>query len=223
MFTKKHDEAGGWPNDIDGLSEKHVAVVGLGGLGGYISEQFARMGVGTLALIDDDRFEPGNLGRQLFCTEETLGQPKATTAKKRITLVNSKVQVNAHEARLETANAPELLSGADLVMDALDNIHSRRKLQAACAKLALPFVHGAVAGWWGQAATVFPGDDTLDLIYANAESAPKNSMIPAFTPAFLASAQVAEGLRLLLGKPPLLRKKLLFADLLSLKSILIDL
>ncbi|MCL2677893.1 MAG: ThiF family adenylyltransferase [Clostridiales bacterium] len=205
------------------ISGKRVAVAGLGGLGGHICEQFARLGVGALTLIDDDSFESGNLGRQLFCSAETLGQPKAAAAAQRIALVNPKVRVNAFAARLEEENARELLSGADLVMDALDNIPSRKVLQAACTGLALPFVHGAVSGWQGQTATVFPGDGTLGLLYGNAGNGVKNPAVPAFTPAFLASLQVAEGLRLLLGKPPLLRGKLLFVDLSAFSWNLIEL
>ena len=62
------------------LQSKNVLVVGCGGLGGYILEYLARIGIGAIRCADGDRFDRSNLNRQLLCTEETLGKPKAATA-----------------------------------------------------------------------------------------------------------------------------------------------
>jgi len=88
-------------------------------------------------------------------------------------------------------------------------------LQKVCEKLEIPMIYGAIAGWYGQVSTILPGDRTLEKIYradAGIESELGN---PSFTPATVASIQVAEGLKVLLGKPEILSKKMLYIDLLN--------
>jgi molybdopterin/thiamine biosynthesis adenylyltransferase len=63
------------------LAASTVAIVGCGGLGGNMAEEFARLGIGTLILVDGDRIEESNLNRQLFATEKNIGQPKVEAAK----------------------------------------------------------------------------------------------------------------------------------------------
>ena len=207
------------------LCGKSVAVVGLGGLGGHISEQFARLGVGNLILIDSDVVEQNNLNRQMFATEETLGAPKIYAAIARLTDVNPHVKYIARHEYLTFENSAELLRGADIVMDAVDNIPTRYVLEKCCEKLNLPLVHGSIGGWWGQVSVIFPGDKIIERIY------PKKDAVgaeikwgnPAFTPAVVASIQTAEALKLILGKPGILRGKLLRIDLLEHEYFTIDL
>ena len=199
------------------LSEKTVAIVGMGGLGGHIAEQLARLGIGNLILIDGDVVEHSNLNRQLFATEQTLGAPKAAAAVKRLHEVNSDVRCAAHGVRLTLQNGSELLGGADIVVDAVDNITTRFELCKLCSRLDIPLVHGSIGGWWGQVSVIFPGDDTLEKLYpaGDVPGAEARYGNPAFTPALVASVQVAETLKLCLGKPEILRKKLLRIDLLE--------
>ena len=207
------------------LREKTVAVVGLGGLGGHIAEQLARLGVGRLILIDGDIAEESNLNRQLFATEEGVGKPKADLAVRRLEKVSSLVRYTPHHARLTRENGPELLAGADLVMDAVDSIPTRLMLGALCKQLGLPLIHGSIGGWWGQVSVILPGDDTLSRIYpcADAVGEEREYGNPAFTPAAVASIQVAEALKYCLGRPGLLRNKLLCLDLLEHEYFVVEL
>ena len=75
------------------LWESHVCVVGCGGLGGYIIEYLARVGVGRLTVVDGDRFEPSNLNRQLLCTQPLLGSLKAEAAAARIRSIHPEITV----------------------------------------------------------------------------------------------------------------------------------
>jgi len=143
----------GWEGQLR-LMQSTVAVVGAGGLGGWIIEGLARMGVGRLIVVDGDRFEENNLNRQLGCTEEALGRPKAQVLAERVAQVNSAVQVSAHHAWLTLENAPQLLAGAQVVVDALDTLPARYLLQDAAALLGAPLVHGAIAGFTGQIMTI---------------------------------------------------------------------
>ena len=206
------------------LQSKTAAIIGLGGLGGHIAEQLARLGLGRLILIDGDKLEQSNLNRQLFATENLLGLPKTEAALLRLKEVNSAVAYTSHQLRLTADNGPELLQGADIVLDATDNIATRLVLEAVCEQLGLPLIHGAIGGWWGQVSVVFPGDGTLSRLYPDSEAIGIEAKYgnPAFTPALVASIQAAEALKLCLGRPESLRGKLLSIDLLTHEYFTID-
>lgn len=207
------------------LHDCTVAVIGLGGLGGHISEQLARIGIGTLVLIDADKVDESNLNRQLFATEENIGQMKSEAAKERLKKVNSNVIIRCYSEYFDESNASQILSGADIVVDAVDNITTRFVLQKICKILNLPLVHGSIGGWYGQVCFISPGDDTLDLIYTDKQGAGVEKKLgnPSFTPAMIASAEVAETIKYLLNKGELLRNKMLFIDLLMQDYMIIDL
>ncbi len=227
MFTTRYDRNRELISQEDQriLKNATVAVVGLGGLGGYISEGLARLGVGKLILIDFDIFEESNLNRQLFSTEENLGCSKADAAKERLNLVNSEVHYRFSKERLTEGNALELLKGAKIVVDALDSIETRLILEKACHSLNVPLVYGAIGGWYGQVSFIEPGDHTLRLLYPdpNAKGIEKTLGNPSFTPALVASIQVAETVKFLLGRGTLLKKKLLMIDLLNQEYEILDL
>ena len=205
------------PDENRSLRSRRVAVVGCGGLGGYIIEMLARLGIGHLSLFDGDVFEESNLNRQLLSLPSVLGKPKALIAAERVKQVNPDVITRAQKVFLDTANATELLEGHDLVMDALDNIDTRFCLQQSCEKLQIPMIFGAIAGWYAQVCTVFPGDRTLDLLYPPGVNKTEETLLgnPSFSPALAASLQVAEALKVLLGRGELLRHRILFADTLT--------
>src|SRR5660397_169269 len=77
---------------------------------------------------------------------------------------------------------------------ALDNMSSRKILAKGCAELKIPLVHGAIAGWYGQVSTIMPGDNTMERLYRGDENKGVEVELgnPAFTPALVASIQVAE-------------------------------
>lgn len=197
------------------LQTKRVCIAGCGGLGGWLMEYLARIGVGHLTVVDGDRFDRTNLNRQLLSSEENLGFSKVLEAQKRIAAINPTVEVSAVEAFLTEENAASILLGHDLVLDALDSIPTRLMLQLVCAEQNLPLIHGAVEGWFGQVTTVLPGDDTLSRLYPGGSTREKAPATLSFAPAFIASLQAAEAVKLLLGREPSLRNKVLFADLLQ--------
>lgn len=197
------------------LLESTVAVVGAGGIGGWIVEGLARMGVGHLIVIDSDRFEENNLNRQLGCSERTLGLPKAECLAERVAQVNAAVKVTPHVVRLSAENAGELLAGAEVVIDALDTLPTRLALQGAAAVLGVPMVHGAIAGYTAQVTTIMPGDAGLRALYRCAVPERGVETIlgnPAATPMMVAAWQVHEVVKLLVGSEHTLRARLLLMD-----------
>ncbi len=202
------------------LFDSCAAVIGCGGLGGYVLEELARLGVGRIVAIDPDVFEEHNLNRQLLSVVENLGKAKVEAAAGRISEVNPAIELVPVRAAFGRENGAELLSGVDVVIDAVDNIPARLELAEVCGTLGLPLVHGAIAGWYGHVATVYPGDDTLEKIYGRwnggkgVESQLGN---PSFTPAVAASLEVAEAAKVLLGQGHTLRNRFLSINLLDME------
>jgi molybdopterin/thiamine biosynthesis adenylyltransferase len=208
------------------LAEARVAVIGCGGLGGYIIEELARIGVGSITAWDYDNFEEHNLNRQLYSEIDGIGQSKVKAAARRIGIINPAVQFNAHFCKFDNQNGKEYLRGIQVVVDALDNIPTRLMLANVCRDLNIPLVHGALGGWYGQVTTQFPGEDTLEQIYGHLDN-PRGIEIDhgllSFIPATVASLQVAEVVKILLGRGNLLRRKLMFINLLDMDIEIMEL
>jgi len=198
------------------LLNARVVIIGAGGLGGMIVELLARMGVGFLRVVDGDTFAPHNLNRQLLAKENNLGREKAAEAVKRVGKINSDVEVEAVNEMLGADNAEELLTGMDLVVDALDNIYDRLLLQETAAKIGIPLVHAAIAGFTGQVSTIFPGDPGLKVLFRNPGGDGKGIEVqlgnPAGTPAIAAAFQAQEVVKVLTGMGEPLRDKVLYFD-----------
>lgn len=198
------------------LFRSRVTVIGCGGLGGYIIEQLARLGVGELVVIDPDVFEEHNLNRQLLSSIDNLGKSKVAAAVARVGAINPAVTVTPCEVAFSSATGAELLAGTRLVVDALDSIPVRLELAEVCAGLGLPLIHGAIGGWSGHVTTQFPGEKSVQDVYCNwvnGKGMEQQLGNPAFTPAVVASLQVAEACKLLLGESELLRNRMLTIDL----------
>ncbi|MBN2169560.1 MAG: HesA/MoeB/ThiF family protein [Actinobacteria bacterium] len=201
------------------LLDSAVVVVGTGGIGGRAAELLARMGVGKITLVDPDVFDQSNLNRQDFSSEGTLGKPKAEVVRDKLADINCDVEAFALLAEGGRDNLREPVESADLVIDALDNIDDRLELEALCKEVGRVMVHGAIAGDYLQATTVFPGDPGLKTFMGTSAGGGKSKGIeletgnPATTPAIAASIQVHEAIGILSGKGARLQGRLLYMDL----------
>ncbi len=198
-----------------------VAVIGCGGLGGYVIEQLARLGVGRIIAIDPDVFEEHNLNRQLLSSPRLLGHSKALTAKARVNDINPAVTLVAVEKAFDGDNGARLVAGADVVVDAVDNVAARKALDIVCRELGVPLVHGAIAGWYGHVSTQYPGDEIIKKLYGHSDDSPGvESQLgnPSFTPGATASFQVAEVCKIISGEGELLRHRKLHIDLLAMET-----
>ena len=200
------------------LFRSSVAVIGCGGLGGYIIEELARLGVGRILAIDPDVFEERNLNRQILSTVSLLGKPKVYAAFERVGEINPAVTVTMFRHSLTKENGHDMLKGTNLVIDALDTIPARLQLADVCHTMAIPLIHGSIGGWYGQLALQMPGEETVKKIfslYQFEQGIEKDSGNPAFTAAVIASLQVAEACRILLNKDRVLRGKMLSVNLMD--------
>ena len=198
-----------------------VCVIGLGGLGGAVTEMLARIGVGHLTLVDGDRFDVSNLNRQMLSTEADIGLSKSDVAEKRVKSINSDVEITVHNIFLDSETAEGILKGSDVVVDCLDSIDDRFVLQDAAQGADIPLVSGAIAGTSGQVTTIFPEDKGFELIYGERGQLPHGKGVEnglgnlSFCAMFIASVQASETVKALLHRGDLLRNRLFIVDLMS--------
>lgn len=196
------------------LLRSKVLVAGLGGLGGYVVEQLVRCGTGIVIGVDADHFEQTNLNRQLHADLNTIGLRKTEVVKNRVAEINDAVEFNPFACRVEDLE-DAAYEGVAVIFDCLDMIPSKLHLQDMGKRFAIPLVHGAIGGWYGQVATVWPGSQILSRIYGERQEGIERDLgNPPFTPAFVATLMVAEGIKLLMGKENR-EDRILFIDLLN--------
>ena len=180
------------------LQAKAVAIIGCGGLGGYVIEQLVRIGVGRLHLFDPDVFAPSNCNRQLNALQSTLGQAKAEVAARRAADIHPFCTVQPYVADFRLVGEDQAFA-VDVAVDCLDDIQARRDLAALCRRRAIPLVHGAVSGWYGQVGVQQPDGNLIDRLYPQRLASGSPPSVLACTVAAIASLQAAETVKLLLG------------------------
>jgi sulfur-carrier protein adenylyltransferase/sulfurtransferase len=126
------------------LRKGRVTVVGAGGVGGITLIQLARMGVGSIHVIDKDAFEASNINRQMLSSISRLGKPKAVVAEEELHDINPSISVRTSTEFVTEENAPTLLADTDVIVDATDNLVSRLVIHRAAAALGIPSIWIAV-------------------------------------------------------------------------------
>ena len=208
------------PQEQLGLAKSRVAVIGAGGLGGQVILLLARMGVGTLVVVDYDVFDETNLNRQALSSVETLGKPKSEAAAASVSSINPGTKVIPCQVKLNAFNAPEILKGSNVVVDALDNVQDRFLLERTTKKLGIPLVHGALAGFEGQVMSIFPDDPGLKHLYRNEGAGGDKSKrpesilgVPTLTPSLIATLEAMEVLKIILKREKIFRNTMVHVDL----------
>jgi len=200
------------------LKNSKVCVVGTGGLGNPITSRRAAMGVGTLRIVDRDVIELSNLHRQTMFDEDDVGQVKVEVAAKKLQKLNPDCNIEALAVSVNDYTALEVIEGCDVVVDALDSVNARYALNKACVKLGIPFVTGAAVGVSGQAFTVLPKQSACYYCMfpeLNEDTMPTCS-IEGVHPSILSivgGIEVAEAVKIIIGKKPSLSEKILHIDL----------
>jgi molybdopterin/thiamine biosynthesis adenylyltransferase len=132
------------------LTEKHVVLIGLGGIGSPALQYLAGAGIGRLTLVDDGAVEVSNLQRQTIYTERDIGHGKAVAARRWLANFDDALAVEISDARVSIVNAPELIVGADLVIDGTDTFATRLTVSDACVAARVPLLSAAVGRFQGQ-------------------------------------------------------------------------
>jgi molybdopterin/thiamine biosynthesis adenylyltransferase len=196
------------------LLRSKVMIVGLGGLGGHVVEQLVRCGIGIVIGVDADIFDETNLNRQLYADLNSIGRRKTDAAESRVNLINDAVKFSSLTSEVEDLDY-KAYEGVDLIFDCLDTVPSKLHIQDMGERLAIPVIHGAIGGWYGQVAVVWPKSQLLSSIYGRRQHGIEKELgNPPFTPAFVATLMVTEAIKILLGKKHK-ANEILFVDLLN--------
>jgi len=203
------------------LKNAKICVVGTGGLGNPITTRLTAMGIGTLRIVDRDVIELSNLHRQTMFDEDDVGQVKVEVAAKKLRKLNPDCNIEAFAVSVNDYTALEVIEGCDVVIDALDSVNARYALNKACVKLNIPFVTGAAVGVSGQVFTVLPKESAcyFCMFPELDEDTMPTCSIEGVHPSILSivgGIEVAEAVKILIGKKPSLSEKILHIDLESL-------
>lgn len=203
------------------ISEAKVLIVGAGGLGCPVGYFLAAAGVGTLAMVDDDKVELSNLQRQIAHSTKTIGVYKADSAKQTFEALNPDVNVVPIKERLNSKNILDLFKEYDIIVDGTDNFPSRYLINDACVMLNKPLVSGAILRFEGQVTTIIPGEGHCYRCLF--EEPPPAGLVPScqeagvlgVLPGVIGGLQATEVLKLILGKGKPLSGSLLIYDALG--------
>ena len=126
---------------LERLSKAHVAVFGIGGVGGYVVEALVRSGIGNFDLIDDDKVCLTNLNRQIIATRDTIGRYKVEVMRERILSINSDAEVTTHRCFYLPENAQDFdFSSYDYVVDAVDTVTAKLEIVMRAKESNIPVI-----------------------------------------------------------------------------------
>ena len=132
---------------MDKLKNAHVAVFGIGGVGGYIAEALARSGIGTLDLFDNDTVSVTNINRQIIATHKTIGMSKTQAMKERIADISPDTIVNAYDVFYMPENSAEYdFTKYDYIADAVDTVTAKIEIIMQAQKCGTPVISSMGAG-----------------------------------------------------------------------------
>ena len=200
------------------LKQASVCVVGVGGLGNPIVARLTAMGVGKIRIVDRDVIELSNLHRQTMFNEDDVGQVKVETAAKKLRKLNPDVVIEELPVSINDYTALDVVYGCDVVIDALDSVNARYSLNKACIEKKIPFVTGAAVGVTGQSFTILPNESACYhcLFPALDEDSMPTCSIEGVHPSILSiigGIEVSEAVKIITGKEPSLKDKVLHVDL----------
>ena len=205
------------------LKSARILLIGAGGLGSPAALYLAAAGVGTIGIVDFDVVDVTNLQRQVLHGTSEVGRPKLESARERIADINPHVSVEAHETRLTSENALEILSEYDVIVDGTDNFATRYLTNDACVILGKPNVYGSIFRFEGQASVfALPDGPCYRCLFPEP---PPPGMVPSCAeggvlgvlPGIVGTIQATEALKLVLGIGESLSGRLLLIDALTMR------
>jgi len=203
------------------LKTASVLIVGTGGLGSPIALYLAAAGVGRIGLVDYDRVESSNLQRQVIHSQDSVGESKVESARKRLQGLNPLIQIDTFDAVMNSTNAREIAEDYQILVDGTDNFPTRYLLNDLAVFTGKPFVYGSVFRFEGQAA-VF--DSRKGACYRCLFAEPPDpALVPScgeggvfgVMPGIIGTIQATETIKLILGIGETLVGKLLLVDALE--------
>ena len=179
---------------LNSIQSTRVLIVGAGALGQMAAHTLLRSGFVRLTVADGDCFVSDNDNRQLYARPETEGLKKVRVLQTELKKINREAEIRAVEQFVDETNGKRLAVSADILMDCVDDIRTKKYLEVLADSLGICLVHGAVDGWFGQVSTVCPGDGTLAFLYPEDRAGQEAALMATVN--VVASLQAAEVIKL---------------------------
>lgn len=216
------------PTGQAALRKARVLVVGIGGLGCPVVQYLAAAGVGHLTLCDGDRVDASNLHRQVLFGANDVGKPKASLAASKVRTMTPFVEINGIDRKLTRVSGPEMVRGADLVVDCSDNFRTKFLLNDLCVDLGKPLVQASIYQSEGQISLYDPAATAGCLRCLWPETPPTDCVgtcaevgVLGAIPGVFGALQASVTLRYLLGHSSPLASHVLLFDLVNFESHLL--
>lgn len=205
------------------LLNSSVLIIGAGGLGAPAALYLAAAGVGRIGIVDADVVDLSNLQRQVIHHTKNLDKPKVLSAKEKIEDINPDVKVEAHNYLITSANAKEIVSGYDVIIDGSDNFPTKFLMNDVAVMTGTPLVHGGILRFVGQVLTIKPREGACYRCLF--KSPPPPGLVPTCQEAgvigvlggVMGTIQATEALKLILGIGNPLVNRLMTYDALKVK------
>jgi len=168
-------------------SDKVIGIVGLGGLGGFVSEEVARLNPKKIIIFDQDIFQESNLNRQLYSSFDNIGKNKADVTSSNLKKISHSI-IESYNEFVDESNIDKLKE-CDIVFDCLDNIKSRLILSEYLSKNNIPLIHGAISSTFGEVILCLPERDILKDFYKDKDEIKVSTN--SYSVSMIASLEVA--------------------------------
>jgi molybdopterin/thiamine biosynthesis adenylyltransferase/rhodanese-related sulfurtransferase len=206
------------------LKAARVLCIGAGGLGSPSALYLAAAGVGTIGIVDFDVVDLSNLQRQILHGTKDVGRSKLDSARDRLRDINPEIEIELHQCRLSSENAPEIVSQYDVVVDGSDNFATRYLSNDVCVFAQKPNVYGSIFRFEGQTSVFAPhlGGPCYRCLFP--EPPPPDSVpncaqagVLGVLPGIIGTLQAIEAIKLIVGVGQPLIGRLLHFDALKVK------
>ena len=211
------------PKGLNAISNSKVGIFGLGGLGSWSSLMLAQMGVGLLRLVDRDVVEISNLPRTPIYNLDSVDLPKAERAAKFLKNLNPDIKIEETTANISESSVESLVKDLDIVIDGLDNVSTRLVVNKACKKFNIPYIFAGAIGTSANISTFLYKEEEpcLNCIFEmiSDDDLEKCDVAGVHTAllSLVASIQVTEAIKIIVGEKPVFVSKLCYIYLNSLE------
>ncbi|UCF11611.1 MAG: HesA/MoeB/ThiF family protein [Thermoplasmatales archaeon] len=184
------------------LSEKHIIILGCGGLGSNSANILVRTGIGSIDIVDDDLLDLTNLHRTSLFNEEDTSKLKCQILEEKLQQINSEVTVKGIKKRITKENIESVVKRADIIIDGTDNMETRFLINEVAVKSNIPWIYAGVHGTVGMVMGIIPRQTPCLKCISQSIVDNIEGEIPVLgnLPVIIASIQCTEAMKTLLGK-----------------------